>query len=90
MTSGNKPPYRWWEYQANQAMGALLLPRSLVEKALEGTLEARGLLRLRVLSAGNREAAIRMIAEMFDVNPVVAKYRLEALYPSSAEQQLTL
>lgn len=88
--SGNKPPYRWWEYQANQAMGALLLPQSLVEKTLEGTLEARGLLGLKVLTAGNREAAIHMIAETFDVNPVVAKYRLEALFPSSAEQQLTL
>ncbi len=89
-SSGPKPPYRWWEYQANQAMGALLLPQSLVEKVLEGTLETRGLLGLRVLTAGNREAAIRLISDTFDVNPIVARYRLEALYPPSAEQQLTL
>lgn len=85
-----KPPYRWWEYQANQAMGALLLPQSLVENALETLLEIRGLLGVRVLSAAKRESAMRLIAETFDVNPIVAKYRLEALYPPSAEQQLTL
>jgi hypothetical protein len=88
--SGKKPPYRWWEFQANQAMGALLLPRSLVEIALDGTLELRGLLGIPVLLSGNRESSIRMIADMFDVNPIVARIRLEALYPLSAEQQLTL
>jgi len=88
--AGKKPPYRWWEYQANQAMGALLLPQSLVESTLETLLEIRGLLGARVLPAANREAAMRLIAETFDVNPIVAKYRLEALYPPSSEQQLTL
>jgi hypothetical protein len=88
--SGKKPPYRWWEFQANQAMGALLLPRSLVEKALEGSLEMRGLLGIPVLPSGSRESSIRMIADTFDVNPIVARIRLEALYPPSAEQQLTL
>lgn len=82
--------YRWWEYQANQAMGVLLLPQSLVEKALEGILEMRGLLGMRVLPAGSRDPAIHLISETFDVNPVAAKYRLDALYPPSAEQQLTL
>lgn len=88
--SGKKPPYRWWEFQANQAMGALLLPRSLVEKALEGSLEMRGLLGIPVLLAGSRESSIHLIADTFDVNPIVARIRLEALYPPSAEQQLTL
>jgi hypothetical protein len=88
--AGKKPPYRWWEYQANQAMGALLLPQSLVESALETLLEIRGLLGARVLPAANRESAMRLIAETFDVNPIVSKYRLETLYPLSSEQQLTL
>lgn len=82
--------YRWWEYQANQAMGALLLPQSLVEKALEGTVEARGLLGVKVLPSTKRDEGIHLIADTFDVNPVVAKYRLDALYPPAAEQQLTL
>jgi hypothetical protein len=92
-TGGNaatKPPYRWWEYQANQAMGALLLPQSLVEDALETLLEIRGLLGARVLPAAKRDSAMRLIAETFDVNPIVARYRMEMLYPSSAERQLTL
>jgi hypothetical protein len=71
-------------------MGALLLPRSLVENVLEGTLEVRGLLGMRVLLERNHEPAILLIAEIFDVNPIVARYRLDALYPPAAEQQLTL
>jgi hypothetical protein len=89
-TTGAKPPYRWWEYQANQAMGALLLPQPLVEKALDGCIEVRGLLGMRLLPERNRESAIRLIAETFDVNPIVARYRLDALFPPAAEQQLTL
>lgn len=90
VSTGKKPPYRWWEFQANQAMGTLLLPQSLVENALETMLEKRGLLGVPVLSTGRREDAIRLIAETFNVNPIVARYRLDALYPISAEQQLTL
>jgi hypothetical protein len=82
--------YRWWEYQANQAMGVLLLPQSLVDKTLEETVEARGLLGVRILPSAERDAAIRLIVDTFDVNSIVAKYRLDALYPPSAEQQLTL
>lgn len=82
--------YRWWEYQANQAMGVLLLPQSLVENALEGAVEARGLLGVKVLPSRQRDPAIRLIADTFDINPVVARYRLDALYPPAAEQQLTL
>lgn len=85
-----KPVYTWWEFQANQAMGALLLPESLVAKALESKIESRGMLGTAVLPSSNREEAIRLITETFDVNPIVARIRLEALYPPSAEQQLTL
>jgi hypothetical protein len=85
-----KPPYRWWEFQANQAMSALLLPKLLADKALEGLLEMRGLLRTPCLPEDHRELAIRHLASTFDVNPIVAKIRLEALYPPSADQQLTL
>lgn len=88
--TGTKLPYRWWEYQANQAMGALLLPRPLVENALDGILDVRGLLGMKVLVERNREASIRLIADTFDVNPIVARYRLDALFPPSMEQQLTL
>ena len=85
-----KPAYRWWEFQANQAMGSLLLPRALVEKALASILTPQGLLGIPVLPASQRDPAIRLLADTFDVNPVVARIRLEGLYPSAANRQLTL
>ena len=85
-----KPPYRWWEYQANQAMGVLLLPKMLVATALEPMLVAQGMLGTLVLPSAKRESAAALLASTFDVNPVVARIRLEALYPPEAERQLTL
>lgn len=85
-----RPPYRWWEYQANQAMSALLLPKSLVYKALESRLVSRGAFGTLVLPADQRQAAIRLLARTFDVNPVVADLRLEALFTAAAADQLTL
>jgi Zn-dependent peptidase ImmA (M78 family) len=69
---------RWWEYQANVAIGALLLPRPLLLPALEPHLRssrAGG----RVLPAAAMSAAIETVASVFDVNPVVARLRIEAL-----------
>lgn len=85
-----KQPYRWWEYQANQAMSVLLLPKFLVAKALEPVLVSQGMLGVPFLPPGKREAAIALIASTFEVNPVVAQIRLEALYPPAADRQLTL
>jgi hypothetical protein len=85
-----KPPYRWWEFQANQAMGALLLPKSLVEEAVASTLVFQGVLGLRTLPADRRESAARLVAETFNVNPIVARIRLDAIYPAAATRQLTL
>lgn len=85
-----KPPYRWWEYQANQAMGVLLLPKSLVQAALISILTPQGFLGTPILPANERQAAIRLLADTFDVNPVVAKLRLETLFPETAQEQLTI
>ena len=87
-----KPPYRWYEYQANQAMGVLLLPKSLVQTALTSAfiLTPQGVLGTPILAANQRQAAIQLLADTFDVNPVVAKLRLEALFPLAAERQLML
>lgn len=73
---------RWWEFQANRAIGGLLMPRRLVEQAAADFLTASGLLGLRVLRNEDRERAARSLAEIFDVNAVVARYRLEELFPS--------
>lgn len=89
-TSPRKPPYQWWEYQANQAMGALLLPKPLVQAALAPVLELRGVLGTTVLPSDRREPAVRLLADTFNVNPIVARLRLDGLFPGIAEEQLTL
>lgn len=89
-SSGRGYDGRWWEFQANQAMSALLLPRQLVEKAVESMLVSDGGLGLaRRLPTGDRERAATLVSEVFDVNPGVARIRLEELYPAN-RGQLTL
>lgn len=80
----------WWELQANKAMGALLMPRHLVFKAIEPFMSAAGSLGGQTIQSNMRETAIRELASIFDVNPVVARYRLENLVPVSASSQLSL
>ncbi len=84
-----KTPYRWWEFQANQAMGALLLPKALVAKALASMLVAQGLLGFSTLADDQRERAAWLVSDVFDVNPIVARIRLDTLYPAAAARQLT-
>ena len=81
---------RWWEYQANQAIGALLLPRSLVLDALDPLLASAGLMGIRRLESANREEATDRLSVAFDVNPVVARHRLDRMFPKGGDVQLTL
>ena len=87
-----RPGYdgRWWEYQANRAIGAFLLPRPLVYIAIESLVVKRGALGTSVLESDRRGEAIALLTETFDVNPIVAKIRLEDVYPAANEDQLTL
>lgn len=87
-----KPGYdgRWWEFQANRTIGPLLLPRPLVQAALEPLLVARGSLGGKGLDQGRREEAVRALADLFNVNPIVVKIRLDELYPEKDERQLRL
>jgi len=80
----------WWEYQANMAIGSLLLPRQLLLKAIEPNLENRGLLGLPALSAAGRKLAEGQLAHIFDVNPIVVRIRLEQLFPVKDDAQLSL
>ncbi len=79
----------WWEYQANMAMGALLLPSALVYMALEPFLIPCGLFGIGKLDNARRNDAIKEVAETFNVNGVVARHRLDQLYPVN-DRQLTL
>src|SRR5580704_4654899 len=67
---------RWWEVQANRAMGSLLCPKPLVLEAIKPYLSSAGLLGTDVLEECYREAAVRALADVFDVNPVVTRIRL--------------
>jgi hypothetical protein len=80
----------WWEFQANRAMGALLLPRPLVERAVERYFVKSGSLGLRELDRSRFEEATRFLADLFQVNPAVARIRLNTLYPESDSMQLSL
>lgn len=81
---------RWWEFQANRAMASLLMPRSLVATAAGNFLTPTGLLGIPVLESANRKAAESALAEIFDVNPVVARYRLEDVFPSASQRHPAL
>ncbi|HET9604866.1 MAG TPA: hypothetical protein VFO96_11300 [Gemmatimonadales bacterium] len=69
----------WWEWQANRAIGALLLPVGLTRRVLEEFTVPDGGLGIPVLPDTEREACVQRLAEVFDVNPVVARYRLTEL-----------
>lgn len=81
---------QWWEFQANKAIGALLMPKKLVEAALEGFHVATGSFGFTSLDTTRRDEAIRLLVDVFDVNPAVARIRLGQLFQVSEERQLTL
>jgi len=85
---GRRAPVRWWEYQANRAIGGFLLPRPLVDVALKGLLKSALITGTLHLRDESREAAARTLSETFDVNPAAARIRLDALYPASGGQAL--
>ncbi len=70
---------RWWEHQANLVIGALLLPRPLVMIALAPFISDNGLNR--------KEEAALHLAEVFNVNPAVAKIRIKEICPEVNAQQ---
>ncbi len=77
---------RWWEFQANRAMGGLLCPRALVQEALKPYLVPSGSLGAVSLDEKRREEATRVVADIFDVNPIVMKIRINELYPVETGQ----
>jgi hypothetical protein len=81
---------QWWEYQANRAIGGLLMPKSLVESAVETFVIASGSLGLKSFDHSRTDEAIRLLVGTFDVNPVVARIRLGQLFPVSESAQLSL
>jgi hypothetical protein len=77
---------RWWEVQANRAMSSLLCPRPLAQEAVKTFLAPAGLLGVEVLAENRREEAVRALADIFDVNPAVARIRIGEMYPAQTGQ----
>lgn len=89
-TDAKRPKSSWSEFQANAAIGGLLLPRSLVARALEPYMVPHGGLGGRDIDPSRWDAAVRFLADTFDVNPVVARIRLDTLYGHEKSGQLLL
>jgi hypothetical protein len=83
-----RPGYggRWWELQANKAIGALLIPRSLISILLAAFLIKLGRFESVIIDPARREDAVRTLANAFAVNRVVARIRLDGLYPEDGRQ----
>lgn len=87
--SGDRPRKydgRWWELQANKAIGGLLMPRTLVEQVAKPLTSEVGLLGHTTIPDSNRVAATEKLANVFNVNPVVARIRLENIFPRIENQ----
>jgi hypothetical protein len=80
---------RWWEFQANRAIGALLMPKEIFLLFMKQFVEERGTFGLPRLSSERRNEAIAAAANMFDVNPAAARIRVDGFF-SDASRQLTL
>jgi len=77
---------RWWEWQANRAIGGLLLPKALVQKSVAGFLNHAPVTGSASLKATARDAAATHLAEIFEVNPAVARIRLAEMFPDRGGQ----
>jgi Zn-dependent peptidase ImmA (M78 family) len=81
---------RWHEYQANLAIGGFLLPTPLVLRALAPFTRCEGLLGTPSLDWTRAEDAAHELADIFNVNPVVARIRLDHLFGTTREGQQLL
>jgi len=77
---------RWWEWQANRCIGGFLLPKKLVREALSKFLVDSVVTKSPMLPAAKRLEAEKLLADIFDVNPIVARIRLSEMFPDSKGQ----
>jgi hypothetical protein len=83
-------PYagRWWEFQANQAMGSLLLPSPLMRAFLDQSGIDPASFGSGILTPAQNESLVKKAAVIFDVNPVVVRIRLDSLFPQKKNHQI--
>jgi hypothetical protein len=81
---------RWWEFQANQAIGSLLLPSLLMNAFLNQSGIKPSSLGSSVLTPAQREALVKKAAVIFDVNPIVVRIRLDSIFSQKKAEQIEL
>ena len=83
-----RPSYSgaWWEFQANRAIGGLLMPINLVTTAL-GQFMLSSPAGFPYFDDNRTEEAARELASIFNVNPAVARIRIKQLFPVDHRQQ---
>ena len=81
---------RWWEFQANQAIGSLLLPTSLLNAFFDQCGIKVDPAGGRILTPAQRESLATKAAATFDVNPIVVRIRLNSLFPQKQASQMHL
>jgi hypothetical protein len=80
---------RWWELQANRAIGGLLMPKEIFLEFMAPFLQKRGTFGIEVVPESRCEEIVRAAADTFDVNPAVARIRITSFFPGE-NSQLTL
>ena len=78
---------KWWEFQANQAMGSLLLPSPLMHAFLDQSGINPGSFGSGTPTPPQRESLAKEAAVIFDVNPVVVRIRLDSLFSQKKNYQ---
>lgn len=88
----NEKRYRgeWWEYQANQCMASLLLPRELFNDKVRTAIESVDVGSFDdAVRSGNGEKVVTSLANCFDVSQEVVLYRLRELgYVNNPQRRL--
>lgn len=70
----------WWEYQANQCMAALLLPRALFSSSVRRELAECDVPSFEEgIRQGRGEELVRVLSREYDVSGSATLYRLQAL-----------
>ena len=79
---------KWWEFQANRAIGGLLLPKLLVVEAARPFAREVPPLGALVLDDSRRENAAAAVADTFDVSRAAARFRLQEIFSGNTLQNL--
>ena len=82
----------WWEYQANQCMAALLLPRKIFLEKADNAIESMGAVSFNeAVRRGSGEKVVRTLSNCFDVSQEAVFYRLKGLgYVTNSQLTLAL